>query len=235
MTDPKNWISKRKQNLWHTPPFSAYDREKPAFSCRLRTTTDILTHQMEEFLWINFSKTAIPYRRIRNNRKITIRRITNSHNKPGYQQPQQAPGYQQPMYYNQQPNYTNSMPNYTGMAAVGAEPVAKKSKAPKIIAGIVGGVVLVGAGSGIAYAASDTVKNFTRANFTSDESYFAWVMEKKGCIIAPWLVHVSANLTSVLGGNVVKLKEWTVGVSIMLLVILVWIIEKSSRLTDTHH
>lgn len=97
---------------------------------------------------------------------------------PGYQQPQQAPGYQQPMYYNQQPNYTNSMPNYTGMAAVGAEPVAKKSKAPKIIAGIVGGVVLVGAGSGIAYAASDTVKNFARANFTSDESYFAWVMEK---------------------------------------------------------
>ena len=65
--------------------------------------------------------------------------------------------------------------------------------------------------------------------------FLSWVMEKKGCIIAPWMVHVSANLTSVLGGNVVKLKEWTVGVSIMLLVILVWIIEKSSRLTDTHH
>lgn len=65
--------------------------------------------------------------------------------------------------------------------------------------------------------------------------FLSWVMEKKGCIIAPWLVHVSANLTSVLGGNVVKLKEWTVGVSIMFLAILVWIIEKSSRLTDTHH
>ena len=65
--------------------------------------------------------------------------------------------------------------------------------------------------------------------------FLSWVMEKKGCFIAPWLVHVSANLTSVLGGNVVKLKEWSVGVSIMLLVILVWIIEKSSRLTDTHH
>ena len=65
--------------------------------------------------------------------------------------------------------------------------------------------------------------------------FLSWVMEKKGCFIAPWLVHVSANLTSVLGGNVVKLKEWTVGVSIMFLAILVWIIEKSSRLTDTHH
>ena len=65
--------------------------------------------------------------------------------------------------------------------------------------------------------------------------FLAWVMEKEDCFIAPVLVHVSANLTSVLGGNVVKLKEWTVGVSIMFLAILVWIIEKSSRLTDTHH
>ena len=65
--------------------------------------------------------------------------------------------------------------------------------------------------------------------------FLAWIMEKRGYLIAPWLVHVSANLTSVLGGNVVKLNEWTVGVSILFLAILVWVMEKSGRPTDTHH
>lgn len=63
---------------------------------------------------------------------------------------------------------------------------------------------------------------------------FAWIMEQKNCLIAPWLVHVSANLTSVLGGNVVKLNEWTVGVSLIFLAILVYAMKKSSCLTDTH-
>lgn len=64
--------------------------------------------------------------------------------------------------------------------------------------------------------------------------FLAWIMEKKNRLTAPWLVHVSANLTSVLGGNVVKLNEWTVGVSILFLAILVCAMEKSSRLADTH-
>lgn len=63
---------------------------------------------------------------------------------------------------------------------------------------------------------------------------FAWIMEQKNCLIAPWLVHVSANLTSVLGGNVVKLNEWTVGVSLIFLAILVYAMKKSNCLTDTH-
>lgn len=64
--------------------------------------------------------------------------------------------------------------------------------------------------------------------------FLAWIMEKKNCLMAPWLVHVSANLTSVLGGNVVKLKEWTVGVSILFLAILVYAMEKSEQLAGTH-
>lgn len=64
--------------------------------------------------------------------------------------------------------------------------------------------------------------------------FLAWIMEKKKCLTAPWLVHVSANLTSVLGGNVVKLNEWTVDISLIFLAILVYAMKKSSRLADTH-
>ena len=43
---------------------------------------------------------------------------------------------------------------------------------------VVSAVVVLGAGTGIAYAASDTVKNFAKMNFSSESDYYQWVIEK---------------------------------------------------------
>lgn len=110
--------------------------------------------------------------------QITIRRITNSHNKLlAISSHSRLPvTSSRCITINSQ---TIPIPCQTILEwQQSGQNLLPKIQGTKIIAGIVGGVVLVGAGSGIAYAASDTVKNFTRANFTSDESYFAWVMEK---------------------------------------------------------
>ena len=43
---------------------------------------------------------------------------------------------------------------------------------------VVSAVVVLGAGTGIAYAASDTVKNFAKMNFSSESDYYQWIIEK---------------------------------------------------------
>ena len=55
----------------------------------------------------------------------------------------------------------------------------KKMKGWKIaVISVVSAVVVLGAGTGIAYAASDTVKNFAKMNFSSESDYYQWVIEK---------------------------------------------------------
>ncbi len=60
----------------------------------------------------------------------------------------------------------------------GVEDVSKKKKGGKIAAIAVGAVVAVGAGGGIAYAASDFVKNKVKLATLNPDDYYAWVVEK---------------------------------------------------------
>ena len=76
----------------------------------------------------------------------------------------------------QQPNFSNF--DMQNGQITGAQP-KKKMKGWKVaVISVVSAVVVLGAASGIAYAASDTVKNFVKMNMGSEDNYYEWVIEK---------------------------------------------------------
>lgn len=87
-------------------------------------------------------------------------------------QPETPPSFSQTPPPFQQPD------NPLNGQIIGAK--SKKSiKGWKIaVIAVISAVVVLGAGTGIAYAASDTVKNFAKMNLGSEEDYYQWVIEK---------------------------------------------------------
>ncbi|MGN1223816.1 MAG: DUF1720 domain-containing protein [Ruminococcus sp.] len=76
----------------------------------------------------------------------------------------------------QQPNFSNF--DMQNGQITGAQP-KKKMKGWKVaVISVVSAVVVLGAASSIAYAASDTVKNFVKMNMGSEDNYYEWVIEK---------------------------------------------------------
>ena len=87
-------------------------------------------------------------------------------------QPETPPSFSQTPPPFQQPDFS------LNGQIVGAKS-KKKMKGWKIaVISVVSAVVVLGAGTGIAYAASDTVKNFAKMNFSSESDYYQWVIEK---------------------------------------------------------
>ena len=87
-------------------------------------------------------------------------------------QPETPPSFSQTPPPFQQPDFS------LNGQIVGAKS-KKKMRGWKIaVISVVSAVVVLGAGTGIAYAASDTVKNFAKMNFSSESDYYQWVIEK---------------------------------------------------------
>ena len=87
-------------------------------------------------------------------------------------QPETPPSFSQTPPPFQQPDFS------LNGQIVGAKS-KKKMKGWKIaVISVVSAVIVLGAGTGIAYAASDTVKNFAKMNFSSESDYYQWVIEK---------------------------------------------------------
>lgn len=76
----------------------------------------------------------------------------------------------------QQPDFNNF--NMQDGQITGVQPKKKKKGWKVAVISVVSAVVVLGAGSGIAYAASDTVKNFVKMNMGSEDNYYEWVIEK---------------------------------------------------------
>lgn len=88
----------------------------------------------------------------------------------------------------QQPNVSNF--DMQNGQITGAQP-KKKLKGWKVaVISVVSAVVILGAASGIAYAASDTVKNFVKMNMGSEDNYYEWIIEKNS---KDWGRSVSEN------------------------------------------
>lgn len=76
----------------------------------------------------------------------------------------------------QQPDFNNF--NMQDGQITGVQPKKKKKGWKVAVISVVSAVVVLGAASGIAYAASDTVKNFVKMNMGSEDNYYEWVIEK---------------------------------------------------------
>lgn len=73
--------------------------------------------------------------------------------------------------------FQNATPDLDSQMIGAAEKQKPKGWKVAVIA-VVSAVVVLGAGSGIAYAVSDTVKNFVKMNLGSEENYYEWVVNK---------------------------------------------------------
>lgn len=76
----------------------------------------------------------------------------------------------------QQPDFNNF--DIQNGQITGAQPKKKRKGWKVAVISVVSAVVVLGAASGVAYAASDTVKNFVKMNMGSEDNYYEWVVEK---------------------------------------------------------
>lgn len=91
-------------------------------------------------------------------------------------QPAAASSFQQTPPPFQQPDFNNF--DIQNGQITGAQPKKKRKGWKVAVISVVSAVVVLGAASGVAYAASDTVKNFVKMNMGSEDNYYEWVIEK---------------------------------------------------------
>lgn len=95
---------------------------------------------------------------------------------PAPPQPETTSSFQQTPPPFQQPDFKNF--DIQNAQITGAQPKKKKKGWKVAVISVISAVVVLGAASGIAYAASDTVKNFVKMNMSSESDYYEWVIEK---------------------------------------------------------